>query len=48
MAAPVAYEGSQSRGRMRDVASGLYYNHGKVRSKLHLKSISHLMVMPDP
>ena len=33
---PVAYEGSQARGRIRDVAAGLCQSHSNARSELCL------------
>ena len=35
-AIPVAYGGSQDRGRIRAIAAGLYHSHSNMGSELHL------------
>ena len=45
-AAPVAYGGSQARGRIGAVAAGL--RHSNIRSKLRLLPIPQLTARPDP
>ena len=47
-AAPVAYRGSQARGLIRAVASGLYQSHSNAGSELHLQTIPQLAAMLDP
>ena len=47
-AAPVAYGGSQARGRNGAIAAGLYHRHGNARSKPCLQPTPQLMVMLDP
>ena len=45
---PVAYGGSQARGRIGAVAAGLHHSHSNAESKLHLQPIPQLTAMPDP
>ena len=47
-AAPVAYGGSQARGRISVVATGLYHSHTNVGSELSLQPTPPLTAMPDP
>ena len=47
-AAPVAYGGSQTRGRIGAVAAGLCQSHSNARSKLSLLPMPQLMATPDP
>ena len=47
-AAPAAYGGSQARGWIRAVASGLRQSHSNAGSKLCLQPIPQLTAMPDP
>ena len=47
-AAPVAYGGSQARGRIRTVAAGLRQSHSNEGSELHLQPTPQLRAMPDP
>ena len=46
--APAAYGGSQARGRVRAVATGLHHNHSNARSEPHLQPTSQLMATLDP
>ena len=43
-----AHGGSQARGQIRAVATGLHYSHSNTRSKLHLLPTPQLMATPDP
>ena len=47
-AAPVAYGGSQARGRVGATVAGLGHSHSHARSKPHLQPPPQLMAMPDP
>ena len=47
-AAPMAYGGSQARGLMGAVASGLCHSHRNAGSKPHLQLAPQLMATPDP
>ena len=47
-AAPLAYGGSQARGRIRATAAGLHHNHSNRGSELRLRPTPELMAMPDP
>ena len=47
-AAPVAYGGSQARGRIRAVAAGLHHSHSNTISELCLRPTSQLTATPDP
>ena len=49
-AAPTAYGGSQARGPIGAVASGLHHSHSNVGSelRLHLRPIPQITAMPDP
>ena len=47
-AAPVAYGGSQARGRTGAATAGLHHNPGSVGSEPCLKPTSELRAMPDP
>ena len=54
-AAPSAYGGSQARGQMGAVATGLHHSHSNSRSELHLHHTyttsaptPQLMATPDP
>jgi len=46
-AAPAAYGGSQARGSIRAVATGLRQGHSNARSELHLRPTLQLMATPD-
>ena len=46
--ASAAYGGSQARGRIGAVATGLYHNHSNTGSEPHLQPIPQLTAMPDP
>ena len=48
VAAPTAYGGSQARGRIRAVASGLHYSHSNSGSEPHLQPTPQLTAIPDP
>ena len=48
MAAPMAYEVSQVRGRIGAVAAGLCHSHSHAGSEPCLNYTSQLMVTPDP
>ena len=47
-AAPVAYGGSQARGRIRAIATGLRQSHNNAGSESRLQPTLQLMAMPDP
>ena len=47
-AAPTPPGGSQARGQIRVVATGLHQSHNNVRSKSHLQPTPQLMATPDP
>ena len=47
-AAPAAHGGSQARGRIRAIASGLRQSHSNVGSKPHLRPTPQLTATPDP
>ena len=47
-AAPMAYGGSQARGRIGAIAAGLRHSHSNFRSKLHLQPTPQLTAMLDP
>ena len=47
-AAPMAYGGSQSRGRTGAIAAGLSHSHGDSGSKLHLQPTPQLTATTDP
>ena len=47
-AAPMAYGGSQARGRIGATAAGLHHSHGNTWSELHLWPRPKLVAMPDP
>ena len=47
-AAPEAYGGSQARGRIGAVVTGLRHSHSNARSELHLQHTPELTAMPDP
>ena len=46
----MAYESSQTRGRMGAIAADLRrgHSHSNAESKPHLQPIPQLMAMPDP
>ena len=46
-AASAAYGGSQARGQIGAVATGLCQSHSNVGSELHLRPTPQLMAMPD-
>ena len=46
--APMAYGGSQARGRIGATTAGLCHNHSHARSEPHLRPTPQLMEMPDP
>ena len=48
MATPMAYGGSQARGRIGAAAGGLRHSHSNARSKQGLPSTLQLTAMPDP
>ena len=45
---PVAYGGSQARGPITAVATGLHHSHSNVGSKPHLQPTPQLTATPDP
>ena len=47
-AAPAAYGGSQARGRMRAVATGLCHSHSNAGSEARLQCTPQLTATPDP
>ena len=47
-ATPVAYRGSQARGLIGAIASGLRQSHSKVGSKPRLRPTPQFTAMPDP
>ena len=47
-AVPVAYAGSQARGRIGSTATGLHHGHSYARPELRLQSIPQLMATRDP
>ena len=47
-AAPVAYEGSQARGRIQAVADNLQHSHSNVGSKPYLRLTPQLTATLDP
>ena len=47
-AAPAACGGSQARGPIRAVATGLHQSHSNARSEPHLQPTPQLTAMPDP
>ena len=47
-AAPVAYGGSQARGRIGAAAAGPRQSHSNTRSEPRLQPTPQLMAMPDP
>ena len=47
-AAHAAYGGSQARGPIRAIASGLHHSHSNVGSELRLRPTPQLTAMPDP
>ena len=47
-AAPAAYGGSQARGPIGAVATGLRQSHSKAGSEPHLQPTPQLTAMPDP
>ena len=48
MAAPVAYGGSQARGRIRAVAAGLRHSNSSAKSELCLRLTPQLRATLDP
>ena len=48
MAAPMAYGGSQARGQIRAIVTGLHHSHRNVGSEPHLRPTPQLMANPDP
>ena len=46
-AAPVAYGGSQARGRIGAVATSLHHSHSNAGSELRLRPTPQLTAMPD-
>jgi len=47
--APVAYEGSQARGRIRATAAGLHHSHSNTGSEVRLQPThSYITAMLDP
>ena len=47
-AAPMACGGSQARGLIKAVATGLHQSHSNSESKPHLRPTSQLTATPDP
>ena len=47
-AAPVANGGSQARGQIGAVATGLHHSHSNAGSKSHLQPTPQLTAMLDP
>ena len=47
-AAPAAYGGSQSRGRIRATAAGQHHSHSNAGSELHLRPTPQLTASLDP
>ena len=47
-AAPAAYGGSQARGRIGDVATGLHQSHSNAGSEPRLQPTPQLTATPDP
>ena len=47
-ATPMAYGGSQARGPIGAVATGLCHSHSNARSELHLRPTPQLKAQPDP
>ena len=47
-ATPMAHGGSQARGLIGAVATGLCHSHSNAGSELRLQPTPHLMAMPDP
>ena len=47
-ATPAAYGGSQARGRIRTVATGLPHSHSHARSEACLRPTPQLKATPDP
>ena len=47
-AAPAAYGGSQARGLIEAVATGLHYSHSNSGAEPHLQPTPQLPAMPDP
>ena len=47
-AAPAAYGGSQARGLIRAIATGLHHSHSNTGSKPHLQPTSQLTAILDP
>ena len=45
---PTANGGSQARGPVKAVATGLHHSHGNAGSKLHLRPTAQLTAMLDP
>ena len=46
-ATPVIYGGSQARGQIGAVATGLHHSHSNARSEPHLRPTPQLMAMLD-
>ena len=46
--APVAHGGSQARGLIGAIATGLRHSHSNSRSELRLQPTPQLMATPDP
>ena len=47
-AIPVAYGGSQARGRIRAATTSLHHSHSNARSEPHLQPALQLKAIPDP
>ena len=47
-AAPAACGGSQARGRIGAVATGLHHSHSNAGSEPHLQPTAQLTTTPDP
>ena len=45
---PMAYGGSQARGRIRAAGAGLHHSHSNARSEPHLQPTLHLAARLDP
>ena len=48
MATPMAYGGSQARGRIRAISAGLHHSHSNARSEPCPRPTPQLTATPDP
>ena len=46
-ATPASYGGSQAKGRIGAVATGVYHNHSNAESEACIRPTPQLMTMPD-